>query len=189
LCARLACARPVPAACAARPCPPIAPARPAAGVARRGLRGRCGSPGVAVRHGILAPRHGGQLRGRPAVTRCPGASSQRDQPARPAARPTLDVRPAGPSVWSAAASLRSPYQGTRLIKRGSSQGLVYQGTRPHPSPASGKDSSPGWIHASPEGLLRQRAHPRLARSPAWANFVVQRPRPNRLTHRPYRMRI
>jgi hypothetical protein len=32
-----------------------------------------------------------------------------------------------------------------------------------PSPASGKDSSPGWIHASPEGLLRQQAHPRLAR--------------------------
>jgi hypothetical protein len=31
------------------------------------------------------------------------------------------------------------------------------------SPASGKNSSPGRIHASPEGLLRQRAHPRLAR--------------------------
>src|SRR5687767_14559312 len=28
------------------------------------------------------------------------------------------------------------------MKRGSSQGLVHQGTRPHPSPASDKDSSP-----------------------------------------------
>jgi hypothetical protein len=40
----------------------------------------------------------------------------------------------------------------QLIKRGSSQGHVYQGTRPHPSPASGGNSSPGRIHASPEGL-------------------------------------
>jgi hypothetical protein len=32
-----------------------------------------------------------------------------------------------------------------------------------PRPAAGKNSSPGRIHASPEGLLRQRAHPRLAR--------------------------
>jgi hypothetical protein len=46
-------------------------------------------------------------------------------------------------------------------KRGSSQGLVYQGTRPHPSPASGKDNSPGRIHASPEGPLGQQTHPRL----------------------------
>jgi hypothetical protein len=45
----------------------------------------------------------------------------------------------------------------QLIKRGSSQGLVYQGTQPHPSPASasGGNSSPVRIHASPEGLLRQ----------------------------------
>jgi hypothetical protein len=31
-----------------------------------------------------------------------------------------------------------------------------------PSPTSGKNSSPGRIHASPEGLLRQWAHPWLA---------------------------
>ena len=31
--------------------------------------------------------------------------------------------------------------------------------------------------------------PRLARGQAQANFVVQQPRPNRLTNRPYRMRI
>jgi hypothetical protein len=45
----------------------------------------------------------------------------------------------------------------QLIKHGSSHGLVYQGTQPHPSPASasGGNSSPGRIHASPEGLLRQ----------------------------------
>jgi hypothetical protein len=58
-----------------------------------------------------------------------------------------------------------------------------------PKPGLGRNSSPGRIHASPEGLLRQWAHPQLARSPARANFVVQRPRPNRLTNRPYRMRI
>jgi hypothetical protein len=31
-----------------------------------------------------------------------------------------------------------------------------------PSPASGKNSRPGRIHASPEGLLKQWAHPQLA---------------------------
>jgi hypothetical protein len=41
-----------------------------------------------------------------------------------------------------------------------------------PSPTSSKNSSPGRIHASPEGLLRQWAHPRLARGQARANFVV-----------------
>ena len=45
------------------------------------------------------------------------------------------------------------------------------------------------IHASPEGLLKQRAHPRLAQSPARAGFVVKQPWPNRLTNRPYRRRI
>jgi hypothetical protein len=55
--------------------------------------------------------------------------------------------------------------------------------------ASGGNSSPGRLHAFSEGLLRQWAHPRLARSQARANFVVQRPRPNRLTNRPYHMRI
>jgi hypothetical protein len=78
---------------------------------------------------------------------------------------------------------------TRLIKHGSSQGHVYQGTQPHPSPASGGNSSPGRIHASPEGPLDQQTHPRLTRSPARVDFVVQRPRPDRPTNRPYRMRI
>jgi hypothetical protein len=32
-----------------------------------------------------------------------------------------------------------------------------------PSPASGKNSGPGRIHASPKGPLRQRAHHRLVR--------------------------
>jgi hypothetical protein len=50
-----------------------------------------------------------------------------------------------------------------------------------PSPTSGKNSSPRRIHVSPEGLLRQWAHPRLARGHARANFLVQQPRPNRLT--------
>jgi hypothetical protein len=50
-----------------------------------------------------------------------------------------------------------------------------------PSPTSGKNSSPERIHSSPEGLLRQWAHPRLARGQVRANFVVQQPRPNHLT--------
>jgi hypothetical protein len=53
-------------------------------------------------------------------------------------------------------------------------------TSSRPSPASGKNGSPGRVHASPEDLLRQWAHPRLARGQARANFVVQQPRPNRL---------
>jgi hypothetical protein len=61
---------------------------------------------------------------------------------------------------------------TRLIKRGSSQSLVCRGTQPHPSPASGWNSSPGRIHVSPEGPLSQQTHPRLAQGPAWADFVV-----------------
>jgi hypothetical protein len=38
----------------------------------------------------------------------------------------------------------------------------------------------------PEGLHKQRAHPRLARSPTRAGFVVKQPWPNRLTNRLYR---
>jgi hypothetical protein len=64
-----------------------------------------------------------------------------------------------------------------------------QGTRPHPSPASGWNSSPRRVHASPEGLLRQRAPPRLSRSPARAGFVVKQPWPDHLTNRPLRRRI
>jgi hypothetical protein len=64
-----------------------------------------------------------------------------------------------------------------------------QGTQPRPSPASGRSSSHRRVHASPEGLLRQRAPPRLSRSPARAGFVVKQPWPNRLTNRPRRRRI
>jgi hypothetical protein len=78
---------------------------------------------------------------------------------------------------------------TRLIERGPSQGHVYQGTRPHPSPASGGNSSLGRIRALLEGPLSQQTHPRLTRSPARADFAVQRPRPDRPTNRLYRMRI
>jgi hypothetical protein len=40
-----------------------------------------------------------------------------------------------------------------------------------------------------EGLLRQRAPPRLSQSPARAGFVVKQPWPDRLTNRPLRRRI
>jgi hypothetical protein len=64
-----------------------------------------------------------------------------------------------------------------------------RGTRSHPSPASGWNSSPRRVHASPEGLLRQRAPPQLSRGPARAGFVVKQPWPDRLTNRPLRSRI
>jgi hypothetical protein len=57
------------------------------------------------------------------------------------------------------------------------------------NPASGWSSSPRRVHTSPEGLLKQRAPPRLSRSPARAGFVVKQPRPDRLTNRPLRRRI
>jgi hypothetical protein len=67
--------------------------------------------------------------------------------------------------------------------------LSTQGTRPHPSPASGWSSSPRRVHASPEGRFRQRAPPRLSRSLARTGFVVKQPWPDRLTNRPLRRRI
>jgi hypothetical protein len=60
---------------------------------------------------------------------------------------------------------------------------------PRPSPASGRNSRPRRIHASPEGLLKQRAHLRLARGPARAGFAVKQPWPDRLANRPYRRSI
>jgi hypothetical protein len=57
---------------------------------------------------------------------------------------------------------------------------------PRPSPASGRNSRPRQIHASPEGLLKQRAHLRLARGPARAGFAEKQPWPDRHANRPYR---
>jgi hypothetical protein len=74
--------------------------------------------------------------------------------------------------------------GTVQVKASSTQG-----TRSRPSPALGRDCSPRQIHASPEGLLRKRAHPRLTRGLARASFDDEQPWPNRLTNRPYRRRI
>jgi hypothetical protein len=61
--------------------------------------------------------------------------------------------------------------------------------RSYPSPASGRNSGPRRIHASPEGLLRRQAPPRLSRGPARAGFVVKQPWPYCLTNRPLRRRI
>jgi hypothetical protein len=60
---------------------------------------------------------------------------------------------------------------------------------PRPSPASGRNSRPRRIHVSPEGLLKQRVHLRLARGPARAGFAVKQPWPDRLANRPYRKSI
>jgi hypothetical protein len=75
--------------------------------------------------------------------------------------------------------------------RNSGQGFVYSrdAISPRSSPASGRNSSPRRIHASPEGLLKQRTHPRLARGPARAGFAVKQPWPDRLANRPYRRSI
>jgi hypothetical protein len=62
-------------------------------------------------------------------------------------------------------------------------------TRSHPSPASGWNSGPRRIHASPEGLLRRQAPPWLSRGPAREGFVVKQPWPYRLTNRPLHRRI
>jgi hypothetical protein len=58
-----------------------------------------------------------------------------------------------------------------------------------PSLASGRNSRPRRIHASPEGLLKQRAHLRLVRGPARAGFAVKQPWPDRHANRPYRSSI
>jgi hypothetical protein len=60
---------------------------------------------------------------------------------------------------------------------------------PHPSPASGKGSRPRRIHVSPEGPLKQRTHPRLARGPARAGFAEKQPWPDRHANRLYRRSI
>jgi hypothetical protein len=75
--------------------------------------------------------------------------------------------------------------GTVQVKTSSTKGRNLAS----PDPGLGENSSPGRIHASPEGLLRQWAHPWLARGPARAGFVEKQPWSNRLTNRPYRRRI
>jgi hypothetical protein len=60
---------------------------------------------------------------------------------------------------------------------------------PCPSPASGKNSRPRWIHVSLEGLLKQWVHLRLTRGPARAGFAEKQPWPDRLANRSYRRSI
>jgi hypothetical protein len=60
---------------------------------------------------------------------------------------------------------------------------------PRPSPASSRNSRPRQIHALPEGLLKQRAHLRLARGPARVGFMEKQPWPDRLASRPDRRSI
>jgi hypothetical protein len=61
--------------------------------------------------------------------------------------------------------------------RDSGQGSVHSRDTisSRPSPASGRNSRPRQIHASPEGLLKQRTHLRLARGPARAGFAEKQP--------------
>jgi hypothetical protein len=75
--------------------------------------------------------------------------------------------------------------------RDSGQGSVHSRDTisSRPSPASDRNSRPRRIHASPEGLLKQRTHLRLARGPARAGFAEKQPWPDRYTNRPYRRSI
>jgi hypothetical protein len=75
--------------------------------------------------------------------------------------------------------------------RDSSQGSIHSRDTisSSPSPASGRNSRPRPIHASPEGLLKQRMHLRLARGPARAGFAEKQPWPDRYANRPYRRSI
>jgi hypothetical protein len=57
------------------------------------------------------------------------------------------------------------------------------------SPASGRNSRPKQIHASPEGLLKQRTHLRLAQGLARAGFTEKQPWPDRYANLPYRRSI
>jgi hypothetical protein len=75
--------------------------------------------------------------------------------------------------------------------RNSGQGSVHSrdAISPRPSLASGRNSRPRRIHASPKGLLKQWTHLQLARGPARAGFAVKQPWPDRLANRPYRRSI
>jgi hypothetical protein len=75
--------------------------------------------------------------------------------------------------------------------RGPGQGSVHSRDTisSRPSPASGRNSRPRQIHASPEGLLKQQTHLRLARGPARAGFAEKQPWPDRYANRPYRRSI
>jgi hypothetical protein len=66
-----------------------------------------------------------------------------------------------------------------------------QGTRSRLARAQPRAGTvrPRQIHTSPEGLLKQRAHLRLARGPARAGFVEKQPWPDRHANRPYRRSI
>jgi hypothetical protein len=75
--------------------------------------------------------------------------------------------------------------------RDSGQGSVHSRDTisSRPSPALGRNSRPRQIHASPEGLLKQRTHLRLARGPARAGSTEKQPWPDRYANRPYRRSI
>jgi hypothetical protein len=75
--------------------------------------------------------------------------------------------------------------------RDSGQGSVHprDTISSRPSPASGRNNRPRQIHTSPEGLLKQRTHLRLARGPARAGFAEKQPWPDRYANRPYRRSI
>jgi hypothetical protein len=76
--------------------------------------------------------------------------------------------------------------GTVQVKASSTQGTRSRLARAQPRAGT---VSPGRSYVSPEGLLRQWAHPRHARGPARAGFVEKQPWPNRLSNRQYRRRI
>jgi hypothetical protein len=76
--------------------------------------------------------------------------------------------------------------GTIQVKASFTQGARSRLARAQPQAGT---VVPDESYVSPEGLLRQWAHPRHARGPTRAGFVEKQPWPNRLSNRPYRRRI
>jgi hypothetical protein len=107
----------------------------------------------------------------------------------------MQPRKAGPLAKKCdKASKRVPTLPSRLQRHdGRNTGQSFVRSRnaisPRPSPASGGNSRPRQIHASPEGLLKQRAHLRLARGPVRAGFTEKQPWSDHLASRPDRRSI
>jgi hypothetical protein len=76
--------------------------------------------------------------------------------------------------------------GTIQVKASSAQG-----TRSRPARAQPWTGTvvPDEFAPRPRAFFKQQTHPRLARTPARAGFVVKQPWPDRLTKQPYRRRI
>jgi hypothetical protein len=127
------------------------------------------------------------IRSHEGTTRPAEASRKALRPRRSQTTPPRPrgLHPAGGGAAAISTKLQTP------DGRNSGQGSVHSRDviSPRPSLASDRNSRPRWIHASPEGLLKQRALLQLARGPARAGFAVKQPWPDHHANRPYRRSI